>query len=70
MEKTDILLREDVESLVHTFYSKVRTHDALGPIFNQAINDWDDHLKKLCDFWETNLFFCSKIQRQSTSCSS
>lgn len=30
----------------------------LGPIFNRAIpnEQWPEHLEKLTDFWETNLF--------------
>jgi hemoglobin len=56
MERKDIESREDIELLVHTFYSKVRKHTTLGPIFNQVIDNWDEHLDKLCGFWETNLF--------------
>lgn len=60
MEKKDIESRKDIELLVHTFYEKVRRHDALGPIFNETIDDWDEHLDKLCGFWETNLFLVKK----------
>ena len=60
MGKKDIESRKDIELLVHTFYKKVRRHDALGPIFNEAIEDWDEHLDKLCDFWETTLFLVKK----------
>lgn len=57
MEKEDILCRQDVETLIHTFYAKVRKHAALGPFFNETIEDWQEHLIKLSNFWETNLFF-------------
>ncbi|MFT7031658.1 MAG: hemoglobin [Cyclobacteriaceae bacterium] len=62
MERKDIESREDIELLVHTFYSKVRKHTTLGPIFNQVIDNWDEHLDKLCGFWETNLFFVQKYK--------
>ena len=44
---------EMIQSLVHAFYARVRRDPALGPIFNQAIADWDHHLDKLCDFWSS-----------------
>ncbi|PHS05670.1 MAG: globin [Kordia sp.] len=52
----DIQNRKDVALLVHTFYSKVRANDKLGPIFNKAITDWEHHLEHLTDFWESQLF--------------
>lgn len=40
-----------IETLVESFYGRVREHDRLGPIFNGEIDDWPDHLSKLKDFW-------------------
>ncbi|MBO3698251.1 group III truncated hemoglobin [Roseivirga sp. E12] len=57
MKRKEIESREDVALLVNTFYAKVRAHETLGPIFNGVIEDWPEHLDKLVDFWETNLFF-------------
>lgn len=57
MSKSDIFTREDINFLVGSFYKKVRAHETLGPIFNGVIKDWDDHLVKLADFWQTNLLF-------------
>lgn len=37
--------------LVTLFYEQVRQDPELGPIFNEAIEDWPDHLAKLTDFW-------------------
>ena len=42
-----------IGDLVHRFYARVRQDHLLGPIFNQAIPDWDAHLDKLCDFWSS-----------------
>ncbi len=63
--KQDLQKREDIVLLVHTFYSRIRKDVLLGTIFNTLIIDWDDHLELLTDFWETNLFFCKKIYRES-----
>ena len=54
--KQDIQNRADIFTLVDTFYTKVRKNDELGPIFNEAIQDWEDHLDHLTDFWESQLF--------------
>lgn len=54
--KQDIQNRADIFTLVNTFYTKIRKNEELGPIFNEAIHDWDDHLNHLTDFWESQLF--------------
>ena len=51
--------REDLSRLVRTFYLHVRKDALIGPIFNEVIGseeNWEIHLEKLTDFWETNLF--------------
>lgn len=60
--KTDISNREDVYLLVTTFYEKVRKDKLLGPIFNETIDDWPEHLDRLTDFWETNLFGVARFK--------
>jgi hemoglobin len=42
-----------IHDLVHTFYAKVRRDPMLGPIFNAKIDNWDEHLEKLCRFWSS-----------------
>lgn len=59
-EKTDIQTRTHIRLLVETFYSKVRIHQELGPIFNAIITDWEHHFELLTDFWETQLFLKRK----------
>jgi hemoglobin len=54
--KKDIQNRDDVSLLVNTFYTKIRANEELGPIFNNAISDWDSHLIHLTNFWESQLF--------------
>ncbi len=45
-----------VSSLVEAFYAKIRNDDLLGPIFVQKIEDWDDHLGRMKQFWRSVLF--------------
>lgn len=56
--------REDVGFLVRSFYAKVRSDKLLAPIFNTIIaeDQWEEHLEKLTDFWETNLFGVIKFK--------
>ena len=43
-----------VQTLVHTFYARVRADETLGPIFEARLaGRWDDHLAKLVDFWSS-----------------
>lgn len=46
---------DEVATLVHAFYAKVRQDEVLGPIFNQHVDDWDQHLARLVDFWSAIL---------------
>jgi hemoglobin len=55
----DILDREDLDMLISTFYGQIRKDSLLGPVFNLLIKEasWPDHLIRMVDFWECNLFF-------------
>ena len=50
-----IVTEEAIRRQVHTFYGRVRQDPVLGPVFNEAVEDWDEHLAKLCDFWSSVL---------------
>lgn len=52
----DIENREDIKKMINTFYQKVRKDDLLGPIFDEAIQDWEVHLPTMYDFWDSMLF--------------
>jgi hemoglobin len=60
--KKQIDNRADVSFLVHQFYAKIRADKEIGFYFNEMISDWDAHLEKLTDFWETNLFGVRKYK--------
>lgn len=54
--------RDDLTLLVATFYYKIRADEEIGFFFNETITNWEEHLEKLIDFWETNLFAVKKYK--------
>jgi len=62
--KSDIQTRADIFLLVSSFYDRVKSHDMLGPFFNDTIKDWDAHLQHLTTFWETSLFMTRKLDHK------
>lgn len=56
--------RKDISKLVNALYAKVRKNEMLRPIFNSHISEdqWPEHLEKLTDFRETNLFGVAKFK--------
>jgi hemoglobin len=47
------ITEEALAALVGAFYAKVRRDPLVGPVFNRAIEDWDEHLPKLQSFWSS-----------------
>ena len=54
--KKQIENRSDLQILVRTFYAKIRADQEIGFFFNETITDWEEHLEKLTDFWDMNVF--------------
>ncbi len=49
--------REDIELLVNTFYDKIKKDEIIGFFFNDIAKvNWNEHLPKMYQFWETLLF--------------
>ncbi len=49
--------RGDIELLVNSFYKKVAQDPTIGFFFTQVAKvNWDEHLPKMYQFWETLLF--------------
>ena len=42
-----------LERLIPLFYARVRADPELGPVFNQAVQDWPGHLERLVAFWSS-----------------
>src|SRR3546814_17764146 len=50
--------------LVDAFYARVRTDAELGPIFNDAVHDWSEHLEKLMAFWSSVMLGSGRYKGQ------
>lgn len=44
---------DELRALVDAFYARVRADAQLGPIFERHVEDWDEHLARLTDFWHS-----------------
>ena len=55
---------EDIGRLVPAFYDRVRADPVLGPIFDQAIDDWPLHLEKLKAFWSSVMLGTGRYKGQ------
>jgi hemoglobin len=45
----------EIDTLVDTFYARVRDDATIGPIFNAQVKDWPEHLALLKSFWASVL---------------
>lgn len=52
-KKASHITEENIKTLVDSFYLKVQKDEALGPIFNGAIQDWPPHLERMYAFWSS-----------------
>ncbi len=42
-----------LDPLVKGFYARVRADPLLAPIFAENVSDWEDHHRRLADFWSS-----------------
>ena len=43
--------RRKLDVLLRNFYSTLRLHPVLGPIFAAHVTDWAEHLREVGNFW-------------------
>ena len=56
-------LREPmIALLVRTFYDRARRDALIGPVFEAAVADWDDHIGKITDFWSSVMLRTGRYQ--------
>jgi len=58
------MTEEGLGRLVDAFYARVRADAELGPIFNDAIADWPEHLDKLTAFWSSVMLTSGRYKGQ------
>lgn len=62
--KKDIETKDDIRLLIDAFYTKVRSNEVIGYIFNDIARvDWEHHTPIICDFWESVLFHTGPYAR-------
>jgi len=49
-----------ISLLIRTFYERARADELIGPIFEKAVSDWDDHIGKISDFWSNIMLRTSR----------
>ncbi|MYN14600.1 preprotein translocase subunit TatC [Pusillimonas sp. TS35] len=55
MAPAALCTEQEITTLVHDFYARVRADALLGPIFDAHIDDWDTHLAIMVRFWSSVL---------------
>lgn len=60
--KADIKNREDISSIVRSFYERAKEDELIGKIFMQVISQekWDEHIEVIVDFWNSILFLSNE----------
>ncbi|WP_430472871.1 group III truncated hemoglobin [Thalassospira lucentensis] len=53
MKPADELPPQRITELLSVFYGRVRKDPQLGPVFNDIVEDWTEHLARLEDFWSS-----------------
>jgi hemoglobin len=48
-----IIDEAQLERLIPHFYGLIRADPLLGPVFDEAVDDWPEHLEKLVAFWSS-----------------
>ena len=60
--KKDLTNRNDVEVLVKAFYLKVLQDKVLGRYFSGTVGNWDHHMERFTDYWDSQIFFNETYQ--------
>lgn len=43
--------KASIQKLVTTFYGRAREDELIGPIFDEAVHDWQHHITQITEFW-------------------
>jgi hemoglobin len=46
---------DDIKLLVDSFYAQAKADSTIGPVFQQHILEWSDHLPRMYAFWSALL---------------
>ena len=48
---------EQIDAVMKAFYTEIRAHPDLGPVFAAHITDWPTHEAKIASFWRNAILF-------------
>lgn len=48
---------EQIDRVVAVFYSAIRRHEILGPVFAAHVTDWPGHEAKIARFWKRAILY-------------
>lgn len=51
-----------IREVIAEFYGRVRRDEVLGPLFDEAVADWPDHLARLGDFWSSIMLMTGRYK--------
>lgn len=60
----DAITERMIEDLVRTFYDRARLDPLIGLIFESKVQDWDTHIRQICDFWSSILLKTGRYRGQ------
>lgn len=58
------ITEEALTALVDAFYARVRRDALIGPVFEGAVHDWDEHLPTLQSFWSSVMLGSGRYKGQ------
>ncbi|EMD81619.1 group III truncated hemoglobin [Pacificimonas flava] len=64
MMSIGVVSEAEIARVVPAFYVEVRQDPLLGPIFNDAVADWSEHLEKLQAFWSSVMLASGRYKGQ------
>ena len=62
-KRKEIRGRQEIKLLIDSFYRQVKIDPLIGVFFTETASvDWEKHLPKMYDFWESTLFHTQKYK--------
>jgi hemoglobin len=53
-----------IDRLVRSFYARAQQDPLIGPIFARHVEDWEDHYRRLRDFWSSVVLMSGRYHGQ------
>jgi len=63
----DLDIETATPAVLRAFHARVDSDELLGPIFNAAAHDWDEHLDRTDDFWSSVMLSTGRYKSNSVA---